>query len=65
MCCLLPGFGALTLGIVRQGLFFAGVDYDWYQAILGLMLLAFLPFRVDWRVVLLIGAIRLLTRPRN
>ena len=32
--------GALTLGIVRQGLFFAGVDYDWYQAILGLMLLA-------------------------
>ena len=31
--------GALTLGIVRQGLFFAGVDYDWYQAILGLMLL--------------------------
>lgn len=32
--------GALTLGVVRQGLFFAGVDYDWYQAILGLMLLA-------------------------
>ena len=31
--------GALTLGIVRQGLFFAGIDYDWYQAILGLMLL--------------------------
>jgi len=31
--------GALTLGIVRQGLFFAGVDYDWYQAILGLLLL--------------------------
>jgi simple sugar transport system permease protein len=33
------GIGALTLGVVRQGLFFAGVDYDWYQAILGLMLL--------------------------
>jgi simple sugar transport system permease protein len=32
--------GALTLGVVRQGLFFAGVDYDWYQSILGLMLLA-------------------------
>lgn len=32
--------GALTLGIVRQGLFFIGIDYDWYQAILGLMLLA-------------------------
>ena len=31
--------GALTLGIVRQGLFFAGIDYDWYQAVLGLMLL--------------------------
>lgn len=31
--------GALTLGVVRQGLFFAGVDYDWYQAVLGLMLL--------------------------
>ncbi len=32
--------GALTLGVVRQGLFFAGVDFDWYQAVLGLMLLA-------------------------
>jgi simple sugar transport system permease protein len=32
--------GALTLGVVRQGLFFAGVDYDWYQSVLGLMLLA-------------------------
>ena len=31
--------GALTLGVVRQGLFFAGIDYDWYQAVLGLMLL--------------------------
>jgi simple sugar transport system permease protein len=31
--------GALTLGVVRQGLFFAGVDYDWYQSVLGLMLL--------------------------
>jgi simple sugar transport system permease protein len=32
--------GALTLGVVRQGLFFAGIDFDWYQAVLGLMLLA-------------------------
>ncbi len=32
--------GALTLGVVRQGLFFAGIDYDWYQSVLGLMLLA-------------------------
>jgi simple sugar transport system permease protein len=31
--------GALTLGVVRQGLFFVGIDYDWYQAVLGLMLL--------------------------
>ena len=29
--------GALTLGVVRQGLFFAGVDSDWYQAVLGLI----------------------------
>jgi len=31
--------GALTLGVVRQGLFFVGIDYDWYQAILGPLLL--------------------------
>ena len=31
--------GSLTLGVVRQGLFFAGVDADWYQAVLGLILL--------------------------
>ena len=29
-----------ALGVVRQGLFFIGIDYDWYQAVLGLMLLA-------------------------
>lgn len=33
-------FGALTLGITRQGLFFAGISSDWYQAFLGLLLLA-------------------------
>ena len=32
-------FGALTLGITRQGLFFAGISSDWYQAFLGLLLL--------------------------
>jgi len=32
-------FGALTLGITRQGLFFAGISSDWYQAVLGLLLL--------------------------
>jgi len=32
-------FGALTLGMTRQGLFFAGISSDWYQAFLGLLLL--------------------------
>jgi simple sugar transport system permease protein len=31
--------GALTLGIVKQGLFFAGVEADLYQALLGALLL--------------------------
>lgn len=31
--------GALTLGVLRQGLFFLGIDYAWYQAVLGVMLL--------------------------
>jgi simple sugar transport system permease protein len=33
-------FGALTLGITRQGLFFAGISSDWYQAFLGVLLLS-------------------------
>jgi simple sugar transport system permease protein len=33
-------FGALTLGITKQGLFFAGISSDWYQAFLGVLLLA-------------------------
>ena len=46
--CLLTGgygsaigamFGALTLGMTRQGIFFAGIDADWYQAVLGALLL--------------------------
>ena len=32
-------FGALTLGITKQGIFFAGIGSDWYQAFLGLLLL--------------------------
>jgi simple sugar transport system permease protein len=32
-------FGALIFGMVRQGIVFAGVDADWYQAFLGVMLL--------------------------
>jgi len=33
-------FGALTLGIVRQGLFFLGIESDWYQMLLGVVLFA-------------------------
>jgi simple sugar transport system permease protein len=32
-------FGALTLGITKQGIFFAGIAGDWYFAFLGLLLL--------------------------
>jgi simple sugar transport system permease protein len=32
-------FGALIFGMVRQGIVFAGVDADWFQVFLGLMLL--------------------------
>ena len=32
-------FGALTLGITKQGIFYAGFGTDWYQAFLGLLLL--------------------------
>jgi simple sugar transport system permease protein len=32
-------FGALIFGMVSQGLFFTGVDADWFQAFLGAMLL--------------------------
>lgn len=32
-------FGALIFGMVRQGIVFAGVEADWYQAFLGVMLL--------------------------
>lgn len=33
-------FGALTLGITQQGLFFAQVDAEWYRMSLGVILLA-------------------------
>ena len=32
-------FGALIFGMVRQGIVFAGVDADWFQVFLGVMLL--------------------------
>ena len=47
--CLLTGgygsvlgasLGALTLGMVQQGIFFTGVNMDWYLSVLGLMILA-------------------------
>ncbi len=33
-------FGALTLGMTKQGIVFAGIPGDWYQAFLGVLLLA-------------------------
>lgn len=33
-------FGALTLGITKQGIFFAGMGGEWYLAVLGVALLA-------------------------
>jgi simple sugar transport system permease protein len=33
-------FGALTLGMTRQGIVFAGIPSDWYLAFLGVLLLA-------------------------
>lgn len=47
--CLLTGgygsvlgasLGALTLGMVQQGIFFTGVNTDWYLTFLGLMILS-------------------------
>lgn len=32
--------GALLFGMVSQGIFFTGIDYNWFQAVLGGMLLA-------------------------
>lgn len=32
-------FGALTVGVTRQGIFFAGIDFEWYQIFLGWILL--------------------------
>ncbi|MEH6577480.1 MAG: ABC transporter permease [Amphritea sp.] len=32
-------FGALIFGVVQQGIFFTGIDSDWFRVFLGLMLL--------------------------
>jgi simple sugar transport system permease protein len=34
-----PIFGALTLAIVSLGIFFAGIDTDWYKVVVGCLLL--------------------------
>jgi simple sugar transport system permease protein len=34
-----PMFGALIFGMVNQGIFFTGVNTDWFQVFLGAMLL--------------------------
>jgi simple sugar transport system permease protein len=34
-----PIFGALTLAIVNLGIFFAGIDTDWYKVVVGCLLL--------------------------
>ena len=32
--------GALIFGIVKQGIIFAGVDADWFQVFMGVMLVS-------------------------
>ncbi|HEX7736824.1 MAG TPA: hypothetical protein VF458_18405, partial [Ktedonobacteraceae bacterium] len=32
-------FGALAFGMVEEGIVFAGVDADWYKAVVGVILL--------------------------
>ena len=32
-------FGALIFGMVRQGIFFTGVDTDWFRLFVGAMIL--------------------------
>ena len=33
-------FGALIFGIVQMGIFYTGIDTDWFKAFMGIMLLA-------------------------
>ena len=32
-------FGALIFGVVQMGIFYTGIDTDWFKAFMGLMLL--------------------------
>jgi len=41
-------FGALTLGVVKQGLFFIGIEADWYQMLLGIVLFAAAMLGLIW-----------------
>jgi len=35
-----PMFGALIFGVVQMGIFYTGIDTDWFKAFMGAMLLA-------------------------
>jgi simple sugar transport system permease protein len=44
-----PIFGALTLAIVQLGIFFAGIDTDWYKVVVGSLLLIAVSFNESIR----------------
>ena len=44
-----PVFGALTLAIVQLGIFFAGIDTDWYKVVVGALLLLAVGFNESVR----------------
>jgi simple sugar transport system permease protein len=44
-----PVFGALTLAIVQLGIFFAGIDTDWYRVVVGSLLLVAVLFNESVR----------------
>jgi simple sugar transport system permease protein len=44
-----PVFGALTLGTVQLGIFFAAIDTDWYKVVLGTLLLLAVAFNESIR----------------
>lgn len=48
-----PVFGALSLAIVQLGIFYAGIDTDWYKIVLGALLLAAVAFNDNVRRLVL------------
>jgi simple sugar transport system permease protein len=44
-----PVFGALTLAIVQLGIFFAGIDTDWFKVVVGALLLLAVGFNESVR----------------